>query len=102
MAGTKRGSTPVNTFEVDIDLRDATVWVVYTQDNKVVFEKTGSDLDVTENEIRLKLTQEETLRFHQGAAEIEVDYVFPNGTADHSEIIKTTFERILKDEVLVP
>lgn len=98
----RRGSTPVNTFAVDIDLREATVFVSYEQDGMVVLEKTGDDLIVEEKQIVLTMTQEETLLFHPGKVLIQIRYVFPNGSADASDIISTTFERIIKDGVIEP
>ena len=44
----RRGSTPTNVFDVDIDLRDATVFVTYEQFGNIVLEKTGEDLTVTD------------------------------------------------------
>jgi len=98
----RRGSTPTNTFDVDLDLRGATVFISYEQDDKVVIEKTGEDLDIGESQIALTLTQEETLLFHPGKVFIQIRYVFPSGAADASEIIQTTFERIIKDGVIEP
>ncbi len=98
----RRGSTPTNTFDVDLDLRGATVFINYEQDDEVVLEKTGDDLTIGESQITLKLTQEETLKFHPGKVYIQIRYVFPNGAADGSDIIQTTFERIIKDGVIEP
>ena len=98
----RRGSTPTNTFDVDIDLTNATVFVSYEQGGRVVLEKTGEDLTVTAESIVLHLTQEETLAFVPGKVCIQIRYVFPNGAADASNIINTTFERIIKDGVIEP
>ena len=98
----RRGSTPTNTFDVDLDLRDATVFISYEQDGAIVVEKTGEDLTVGESQISLSLTQEETLKFHPGKVFMQIRYVFPNGAADGSDIIQTTFERIIKDGVIEP
>jgi hypothetical protein len=98
----RRGSTPTNTFDVDIDLTNATVFVSYEQGGRVVLEKTGEDLTVTAESIVLHLTQEETLAFVPGKVNIQIRYVFPNGAADASNIINTTFERIIKDGVIEP
>ena len=98
----RRGSTPVNTFDVDIDLRAATVFVSYEQDGEIIVEKTGEDLTVSETQIVLYMTQEETLLFHPGKVSIQIRYVFPSGSADASEIINTTIERIIKDGVIEP
>lgn len=98
----RRGSTPTNTFDVDLDLRGATVFISYEQEGAVIIEKTGEDVDIGESQLSLTLSQEETLKFHPGKVFIQIRYVFPNGAADASEIIQTTFERIIKDGVIEP
>ena len=97
----RRGSTPTNTFTVDIDLRQATVYVSYSQGGQVVVEKTNADLTIEESSIEVKLTQEDTLAFGLGEVYIQIRYVFPfTGDADASNIIRTTADRILKDGVI--
>lgn len=96
----RRGSTPTNTFSVNLDLRDATVFVTYEQDDKIVVEKTGEDLTITATAVSCTLTQEETLRFHAGRVNIQLRFVTALGAADASNIIATTAERILKDGVI--
>lgn len=96
----KRGSTPVNTFDVDIDLTGATVYITYVQNGKVVVEKSGGDVTITADTLSCTLTQEETLAFANGDVEIQIGYVFPDGTADRSDIIRTKAERILHEGVI--
>jgi hypothetical protein len=89
-----------------MDLSQATVYVSYEQEKRgVVVEKTGSDLTFAESggvfTISVTLTQEDTLRFVTGDVYIQIRYVFANGSADASNIIRTTAERILKDGVIV-
>lgn len=96
----KRGTTPTNTFNVDVDLTGATVFVTYEQNGKTLVEKTGSDLTITEDSISLVLSQEETLAFRPGPVNIQIRYVDAFGTADASNIIKTTVDRIIKDGVI--
>lgn len=96
----RRGSTPTNTFMVDIDLTGATIFVDYEQQGNIILEKTGDDLTVTTESITLDLTQEETLKFRPGDVLIQIRYVFPDGSADASNIIRTTFDRIIKDGVI--
>ena len=93
----RRGTTPTNTFAVDVDLTGATVFVSYEQDGKVVIEKTGSDVTVATNALTVTLTQADTLAFHQGRVCVQIRYVDQLGTADASNIMETTAERILKD-----
>ena len=97
MAQWRRGSTPLNIFNVNVDLRDATIYITYKQAGKTIIEKTGSDIEVEENQITTRLTQEETLRFKTGPVKIQIRYVKQDGTADASNIIETRAEEILKD-----
>ena len=99
--GWRRGTTPVNTFYVNVDLREATIFVSYAQRGRIVVEKTGSDLDVTEDSIEIRLTQQDTLAFKPGEVRIQIRYVLQDGTADASNIIETTSEEILKDGEIV-
>ena len=96
----RRGTTPTNTFTVPVDLRTATVFVDYEQEGKIVLEKTGDDLTITETTVSLTLSQEDTLLFKPGRVLIQIRYVTAGGAADASDIIYTTFERIIKDGVI--
>lgn len=95
--GWHRGTTPTNTFNVNVDLRGFTIYISYAQRGRVVVEKTGDDLYVTEQSIETTLTQEETLKFRPGEVRVQIRYVTPDGVADASNIIVTTAEEILKD-----
>lgn len=96
-----RGTTPTNTFSVNVDLTSATaIYVTYEQNGVTVLEKTGADLEVTEDKIVVRLTQAETLSFAPGLVFIQIRYVMPDGTADASDLIITSIDRILKDGVI--
>lgn len=98
-----RGTTPTNTFTVDMDLRTADViYITYKQGCTVVVERTKDQLDsITATELTLTLTQEETLEFKEGGfVAIQIRARFSNGLAVASNIIKTTAGEILKDGVI--
>lgn len=97
MAKWRRGSTPTNIFNVNIDLRGARVYITYKQNGIIVTEKTGGDVIITEHQLMTKLTQAETLLFKTGPVRIQIRYVRPDGSADASNIIDTRAEEILKD-----
>lgn len=107
-----RGSTPINTFETDTDLRDAEVILItYSQqkdfslsckddDNQnVLFSKTKDDLEeITEDSLSVKLTQKETLMFDSSLpVEMQIRTKFADGSAPVSNIMETTVGRILYD-----
>lgn len=99
---TIRGTTPINVFEVDVDLRAADViYITYAQNQKTVIERTKEDITVEEGALTLKLTQEETLRLKKKIPlEIQARARFPDGTALASGIVVTTVENVLKDGVI--
>ena len=95
----RRGTTPTNTFSVPIDLSAATVYITYAQSGRTVIEKTGDDLTFDSSaghKIVGELSQQDTLAFKAGAVEIQIRAVFETGEALASNIISTTFDRILK------
>ena len=98
--GFRRGSTPTNVFNVNIDLTGATVFITYSQNNKVVIEKTGSDVTIESDKLTTTLSQTDTLALQSGRTEIQIRYVMSNGTADASNIIVVDAQRILKDGVI--
>ncbi len=95
-----RGSTPLHTFTVDRDLREAVIYVTYQQNGVTVMERTNDSLSVTETSVALRLTQEETLEFQSGVIHIQIRYVLPDGTADASTIMQVPVQEILKDGVI--
>lgn len=97
----KRGTTPTNIFNVNVDLTGAEViYVTYKQSDSVVVEKEKGDCTVTSESISVMLTQEDTLKFNTGPVEIQIRARFPNESAIASNIMKTTVTRILKGGVI--
>lgn len=104
----RRGTTPINTFTLDLDLSEATVFISYEQRGRVVIEKTGEDLSfgsVVHDEdvsytITVELTQEDTLALVPGKVDIQIRAVYANGSAIASNIVSANAERILKDGVI--
>lgn len=102
-----RGTTVSNTFSVDIDLREATVYAWYAQGDKLLLKKCSAidnQILVSESTFVVNFTQEETLMFSQKSKDTEIKmqfgYVFQNGVADRSNIIYATVGAILSDEVM--
>lgn len=99
----KRGTTPVNTFKTNIDLTGATVFVTYSQRGRVILEKTGADVEISEDAVVTRLTQRDTLGFDAiQKVSIQIRYVFPDGTAGASNIMTADVGEILKDGEISP
>lgn len=97
MESWRRGSTPTNIFNLNIDLTDARVYVTYMQKGKVIVEKSNENLDITSDSLIVSLTQEDTLKFAPGDVEVQIRYVKADGSADASNIMTISATRILKD-----
>lgn len=97
MAQWRRGSTPTNIFNVNVDLRGSRIYITYVQNGKIIVEKTNDSITIEEKKLTTTLTQEETLRFKTGPVRVQIRYVQVNGVADASNIIETRAEEILKD-----
>lgn len=112
----RRGTTPTNTFTVDIDLTQAEViYITYKQGPRTVIEKTKQDLTITPKELSVRLTQRDTLQLKQAAVDriinggdlnlaeknlfvdIQIRARFPGGDALASNIMHAPVEAILKD-----
>lgn len=97
-----RGTTVTHVFDVGADLREAEVlYVTYAQRGRAIIEKEKEDIEVTEDTLKVSLSQEDTLAFNSGVTVlIQFRARFPDGTAVASEILKCEAEAILKNGVI--
>lgn len=96
-----RGTTPLNTFNVPIDLRDAEViYITYKQEDTVVFEKVKDDLTITETSLSVRLTQEETIALKERPVKIQIRARFADGTAVKSVVMTASVDELLKEGVI--
>lgn len=97
----KRGTTPTLTFGVDIPTANISVLnVALSQNGNVVIEKVLGDCDVTDNEIAVTLTEDETLKLKDGYVQMQIRVYMADGKKLASNIMSTTVDKILKDGVL--
>ena len=98
----RRGTTPTHTIGTSISLVGAEViYVTYKQAGQTVVEKTIDDIEVSENEIAVTLTQEETLAFDSRImASVQIRARFATGQAIASNIMTVGVDRILKGGVI--
>ena len=97
----RRGTTPTNTFTVDVDLTSAVaLYITYKQGARVAIEKAIDDIDITSEALTVTLTQQDTLKLQKGDVDIQVRVRFPDDKALASDIITVPVERVLKDGVI--
>ena len=98
-----RGTTPIirYTFNI-INVSDIDVIYLTLQQAGVKVERDKSTAVIEEGQVSWKLTQEETLRFLQSKAlvQIQIRYRLNDGTAGGSKISLVDPEAILKDGVI--
>ena len=97
-----RGTTPTHTFSIPIardlvkDLR-----ITYTQDKKKILTKQLKDVEFSESDISVTLTQEETLLFQGGkVTQIQLKLKTIDDSVLGSDIMRMRVDEILDDEVI--
>lgn len=96
-----RGTTPTIGFQLPFECSNIRLLnIAFAQDNKVIFEKTMNDCDLTGRIIMVQLREDETLSLnHRKELEIQLRVAIGNNKLA-SNIIKTNIGRILKEGVL--
>lgn len=96
------GTTPLHIFKLPFDtstIRAARV--AYAQRDAVLLIKEKGALTMAGNEISVRLTQEETLRFRCGVdAEIQLRVLTTSGDVPASKIFSVPVDKCLDREVL--
>lgn len=97
-----RGTTPTHTFTLDLDTALLkTVRIIYAQMGRVIFVKTGDDLELDGNKVRTTLTQEETFAFNcSKPVEIQLRALDHLDKAVKTDIFTVPIGRCLEDEVM--
>ena len=122
-----RGTTPYHSFVLPLTTEEISqVYVTYFQNNEVLFEKTASDIEISNitdeyenasinepqeeyvpsSELTVHLTQEDTLKFkfypaaEKNIAVIQIRVLTTEGEAYASEPIRERIFGVLKDGVI--
>lgn len=97
-----RGTTPTHIFRLPIQSSIIkSVRVTYKQDEEVVLKKELTDCVLLNNELSIRLTQEDTLRFKcDGFVLIQLRVVLVDGTALSTEPIRVHVAECLDGEAL--
>ncbi len=98
-----RGTTPTIKFTTSIETALLnTAYITFSQNGKVVFEKTLSECTLETKAITLKLTQEETLKLQSGISKVEIQIraKTADGTVMATDIFKVPVDKILKEGII--
>lgn len=96
---TIRGTTPTITFNLPFDVSEIRNCEVYfAQNDELLVTKEIEDCVLDGRTLSVTLSQEDTLAFDDDAKlEMQIRFVFTNGTVDATQIVKGKIGRILKD-----
>lgn len=97
-----RGTTPTHIFNLPIETGTLkSVRITYEQFSRVILEKTENDVTMEDKTIRLKLTQEETLKFCKDCdISFQMKVLTADGVVLACPVKRLSVEDILNEEVL--
>lgn len=97
-----RGTTPTHTFEIPFDTSMIKkVMIIYAQNDVEVFHKDTKDCEMNKREIRVTLSQRDTLRLcHRYNVQIQLRVLTTDGSAFTSDVKVLSVQKCLNDEVL--
>lgn len=97
----RRGTTPTIVFHLPFDVSTIHYCEVYfSQNDELIVEKKMSDCLLSGNMLSVTLTQADTLAFSSddnGRVEMQLRFVFTDGSVDATTIVKEKAKKILKD-----
>ena len=97
----RKGTTPTHIFSLGFDAESCEeIRIIYSQDGKIKLIKEKKDAEIIEDQIKIKLTQEETFLFDvNNLVEIQLRVKIDDEILA-SEIMTIRVKRLLEDEVM--
>lgn len=97
-----RGTTPTYKFGVPFDIESVDVlYVTFEQNGRVVIERDLDSCEIGDKEIKVHLTQAETLKFTAGQlVTMQIRARFNTGKATASDLMTTDVHRVLRGGVI--
>lgn len=94
-----RGSTPTHSFSIPIDTASITgIIIIYAQNGAEVFRKKTTDCAITDSDVSVTLTQDETLQLKAGSCQAQL-VVHCYERSFVSNIIEMSVDDILSEDV---
>lgn len=98
----RRGTTPTITFNLPFSVTTINNCEVYfAQNDELLLTKEESDCVLSGSTLSVTLTQNDTLLFDdEEKLQVQVRFVFTDGSVDATEVVKEKVNKILKDGVI--
>lgn len=97
-----RGTTPDITLTVPdtVDLTAAETVYATIKQGKTVLTKTSNEFELQAHAVIIYLSQEESLQFADGEAEVQLNWIFGDGRRNATKVKTISFDRQLLGRVL--
>lgn len=97
-----RGTTPTHIFKLPIDTSTIRqLRITYAQYGKTVLEVTEANVTMVDQEVRYRLSQEDTLQFKLPAqVEVQIKVMTVDSNVMASPVMTLNVEKVLNTEVL--
>lgn len=98
-----RGTTPTHTFKLPFDVSQVKeVMVIYAQNDVEILRKNTVDCEMSNNEVCVTLSQEDTLRFsHYENLQVQLRVLTVGGVALTSGVHVVGVQKCLNNEVII-
>ena len=97
----RQGTTPtivINVNNIDVNTLKS-IYVTFEQTG-FILTKNKDDIDIIDDQIQIRLSQEETLQFERGKCNVQLRAITNDGNEIASTIVSTNIYRILDKEVI--
>lgn len=97
-----RGTTPTHTFYLPFDTQQVrALCIAYAQRGEILLKKSAADCTLDGDSVRVRLSQEETLRFTAGdRVQLQLRVLTENGDVFASRVLGACVEDAICEEVL--
>jgi hypothetical protein len=97
----RRGTTPTHIWTIPFDAEQIKdVRASYSQNDKEVIVKTFENVAVSDKEIKIELTQEETFSLEEGSVDMQLRILTADDKVVNTDIITKDVYKALNEEVL--
>lgn len=101
MQSIRRGTTPTVRFTTTVTQSDVeSIYITFEQDGETVVEKDGSSVVWNEDGFTIHLSQDETLGFKTGFANVQIRAKLLASQATATQILPVEIENVLKSGVI--
>lgn len=94
----RRGTTPTLTFTLPINSSSIEcLYITFCQKNEIIIEKNINDCELSDDILKVTLSQKDTLAFKVGAIDIQIRLKTIDGSAMASNVVVADIRNCLKD-----